>query len=241
VADAIRHEHEAQPAELVTILQNKHIVARDATAKSSQAQLAFILVGMLSFLYCPSSLPQPDHLELESQVAGVNAETWVLRSFPLTNDGIHASVASLIRNFSTYRGPIPRAGVHQGMGSGGRARLSYQPLAQSLRLIKSADITLHTLKIQAGIRLLWTSSTCEHLELDINSKVLKLFRYPSFCAMLATAQPDSNLSYTAGGEREVHSSTSHLSQYVPPRMALPTLSVFTNHATYLLSCYSQRS
>ncbi|KAK3356686.1 hypothetical protein B0T25DRAFT_603209 [Lasiosphaeria hispida] len=74
---------------------------------------------------------------------GRDADTWVLRTVPLAGDGLHSPVASLIRNFGTSRGPIP-----------------------------GANISLHPLKNQAGIRLPWASSTCEHLELDLRAKVL---------------------------------------------------------------------
>jgi hypothetical protein len=49
--------------------------------------------------------------------------------------------------------------------------------------IISASINYHTLSTIAQIRIEWVDTISLHLEFDEKALILKLFRYPSFCAM----------------------------------------------------------
>ncbi|KAL1838785.1 hypothetical protein VTJ49DRAFT_2213 [Mycothermus thermophilus] len=127
------------------------------------------------------------------RVIGLGTAGLLPDSIPITVDCLHASLASVIRNFGTYRGPIPGTNTEP-----------ERRAAPSLRSLESANVSFHALKNLAGVRVMWTSSSCEHLELDLQTNVLKLFRHPSFCAMILLTS-DWVLS------REC--TTSHLSQF----------------------------
>lgn len=106
------------------------------------------------------------------------------------------SLAALILDFGTRHGPIP----------------DIQPSDRRyLRCLDSIKVEFQTLRNQAGVIILSTHSTCDHLEFDVRAKVLKLFRCPSFCAMMAIASPGQAPS--AG--------TSYLSEYVLDRASIP--------------------
>ncbi|KAL2265386.1 hypothetical protein VTJ83DRAFT_6486 [Remersonia thermophila] len=168
---AICEEHEISLATLVRVLQGKGYLEDVQDARPFQAQLVLVLLGWLTMLYSPALPPREGYLELDRGGLNVSSATWVVGAIPLSRG---SSLAGILRNFGTYGGPIP-----------GTRSLRPQNQASSPRSLESANISFHTLRNVAGIRILWTSSSCEHLELDLRDNVLKLFRHPLFCAIMA--------------------------------------------------------
>ncbi|EAQ84208.1 predicted protein [Chaetomium globosum CBS 148.51] len=85
---------------------------------------------------------------------------------------------------------------------------------QNLRFgdtISSANLSCQAMVRTAGIKIVWVDAFSLHLEFDARTTTLKLFRFPSFCAMLAHPQCSGSLLFdrllSDGATNDVESSS----------------------------------
>ena len=164
-------------------LQRRDLVMGDAGQKEKAAQLVFILFGVLTMLYTPETSPKEGQFqmrvngELRSTAAARKTTTWGT----LTQEiDFSVSFDDLLHRFCRTC-PIPRPKLldNNSLQTPG-----------SPRTLNSQDVSYYTISRLLNVRICWTTSLCEHLELDIRAKTLKLFRVPSYCAMLSSAEKE---------------------------------------------------
>ena len=151
---------------LIPVPQERHVT-----------QLAFILLGMFSFLYQPKLHPRPDLLQISFEQLGTEmgtepTATWQCSERPLEES--MNPVVDLLCRYGGPKGPLPDYAI--------TVPRSGSVLDQ--RPIVALNIGYYTLKNLVQVRVVWTEDVCEHLDLDPSLKVLKLFQVPSYCAML---------------------------------------------------------
>jgi hypothetical protein len=206
VVCALRKGHQVTLASLVGVLQRKGLLGMvdNEDTRFRQAQLVFVLIGRLTCFYSPSRYQVLQALCVSK--VGLSDPPEIL-SQPMTRAQLEVPLASLIRRFDRYQSPIP--------GTNNISRPEYQ--TRSPRILEAANIFFHTLEHVADVRVLWTSSSGEHLHLDLRNKVLKLFRLPSFCAMITgipTNQEKAVWDSEENSEQVPSPHGSYLSQYV---------------------------
>ncbi|KAI1274076.1 hypothetical protein F5Y07DRAFT_224387 [Xylaria sp. FL0933] len=155
------------------------------------AQLVFQLVGYLSFLYSP-------------RLDGLGNERLEFRADPAAASRLQPSLGPERRGAD----PRNRAGVsvlaeyRHSLGDilrslGGGVPQPSSPLlsneSSDSELGTMSDVRLNVLNLNyytltrlAGITFTWTDTVWEHLDFNANKKEIKLFRYPSFCVLMAT-------------------------------------------------------
>lgn len=140
--------------------------------RGRKCQVVFVLLSCILLLYSPSLSPQTSHLQI--QLNDPDDEEKVLRSHLLKKSSclLTADVATL-----TLEHLLNCFG-----------HLRFQPISESSRDHKpiiTSNINYHILSRIAEIRIVWVDCLSLHLEFDWRTMTLKLFRFPSFCAMLA--------------------------------------------------------
>ncbi|KIX07674.1 uncharacterized protein Z518_02328 [Rhinocladiella mackenziei CBS 650.93] len=162
---------------LCTELSNRGLVGADMGDRMKVAQLVFILFGALTMLYTP--VTNPDEGQFQMAVHSdprLRCPTHKMATWHIPSQAIDFTVSfdDLLHRFCRMS-PIPKPKL-----------LEKQTLENSVakRILKSQNVDYYSLSELLNVRICWTTSICEHLELDIRSKTLKLFRIPSYCAML---------------------------------------------------------
>ncbi|KAL8643589.1 MAG: hypothetical protein Q9226_008259 [Calogaya cf. arnoldii] len=141
-------------------------------------QFIFSLIGELTMLYTPSLRPTAEFFRISVGDVGSLAQrcrTWQCDTVPSTE--ATRSIGDLLRCFGGKDGPIPRLKNPDGPG-----------LTEAANSLVTLNLCFYTLDSLAGVTISWTSSWCEHLELDERQKKLKVFKYPSLCLIMATAK-----------------------------------------------------
>lgn len=136
-------------------------------------QLVFALLGYLTTLYKPASSHPASKLLCEQsdeyRLGMRRPRTWISEALDVSDELVENRIENLLVRLSGYsRGPFPMPSSLSG---------NAEPLS-------SAKLSYYTLAGLGGLHIQWVDSVLEHLELDENSKTLKLFRLPSFCVML---------------------------------------------------------
>jgi hypothetical protein len=151
-------------------------IEEDTTAK----QLLFISIGLITMLYEPTPVPQPMGFQLASESSHVQRNaTWLRYTQPIENT--EQPFGSLLRAFGGFQSPIPRS----------EAPLLRQTGSSEHCSLFSANLSFYILSQLAGISIVWVGNVCEHLELSIRDRKLKLFCYPSFCATICNPRSDT--------------------------------------------------
>ncbi|KAG6357653.1 hypothetical protein INS49_013532 [Diaporthe citri] len=140
--------------------------------QSHKYQVVFALLSSILLLYTPTPSPEPSHLQLQlkdPEYAGRGLRSHSLRKLSclLTADVAALSFDHLLNCFG---------------------QLKFQPMSESSqdhKPIIASNINYYILSKVTGIRVVWVDCLSLHLEFDRRSMTLKLFRFPSFCAMLA--------------------------------------------------------
>lgn len=135
-------------------------------------QVVFVLLSSILLLYTPTASPEPSHLQLQlkdPEYAGRGLRSNLLRKLSclLTADVAALSFEHLLNCFG---------------------HLKFQPMSESSQHHKSiiaSNVNYYILSKVTGIRVVWVDCLSLHLEFDRRTMTLKLFRFPSFCAMLA--------------------------------------------------------
>lgn len=150
-------------------------VPHEDSDKAQQSyQALFIGLGLVSLLFEPDSRPPQGlfQLGLRSDGRAIRNETWRVNQCSLSQGA--ESISSLLRSFSGAQGCIPR----------------HTPSA-SVDSISAPNVCFYTLTKLAEIEIVWVDEMCSHLEFDWRRKKLKVFRFPSFCALVAVGNMDT--------------------------------------------------
>ena len=150
-------------------------------------QLIFMAFGWMSMLYDPDLNPNPDKLQL-SRVTRVklhrqtsNLKTEYLHTF---EQGFHQLQQPLDNLFCVFGMILPSPDRPLATGTGYPSSLKPASHDTSSEYLILSFISYYTLVKVAKIRIQWVESLNLHLEFDEGARVLKLFRYPSFCRLM---------------------------------------------------------
>lgn len=155
--------------------------------QSKTIQLLFVLFGALTMMYKPETGPSDGDLQMVVSSDWIplrpqrhTTATWQWASLPVSMfyEDVDKDITFddfLCRYSPSHRGPVPSPRQIQPDPSRN---------AQNSDIVRSEDVSFHTLSRLLGIEIIWTYSICEHLEFNAKLKKLKIFRLPSFCVML---------------------------------------------------------
>ena len=179
VAESISGQSDLTFDGVVADLEAKKLLMTTNEAHYFAHQLVFIVTGLITMLYEPSLEPQTDRLGItngttESRKAPRNS-TWTKHYLEKT-DITDLPVNVLLEHLSTPDGPIP----HQASKS---SRVEQDAL-------EASNLCYYTLTAMANIKIKWVPNVCEHLEFNQREKVLKIFCFPSFCAMMCSGNSE---------------------------------------------------
>lgn len=148
-------------------------------------QLLFISIGLVTMLYKP--VPTPEHGRFQivsSQEHFEQPDTWLRDRQDM--EKVDDPFGMLLQAFGGFRGPIPHSeGIFED--------ISQSRNKNDLTSLISANLSYYTLSRLAGAHVVWTESACEHLEFNIRTRSLKVFRFPSFCNYICSGA--SNETY----------------------------------------------
>jgi hypothetical protein len=154
------------------------------------AQLVFILIGALTLLYTPVLDPEPGLLQMKTNNFGFNPERWNTDAWKHMSQDAHSlaediTLDQLLCRFSRLpEGPVPNPKTRQP-----QRRQPQCPHGDS-NILHAEDISFDVLDKLLNIRISWTTSVCEHLEFNVRTKQLKMFRFPSYCVLLCMLEPE---------------------------------------------------
>lgn len=137
-----------------------------------KCQVVFVLLSSILPLYTPTPSPQPAQLQLQLKdpryaERELRSHSWRKLSCLLTAEVATLSFEHLLNCFG---------------------HLKFQPMSQTSQdhqPIIASNFNYYILSKVTGIRVVWVDCLSLHLEFDRRAMTLKLFRFPSFCAMLA--------------------------------------------------------
>ena len=180
VAKSISRQSDLTFDGVVADLEAKNLLTTTNEAHFFAHQLVFIITGFITMLYEPSLEPQIDTLAItngttESPKAPPNL-TWTVYNLEKA-DMTDIPVNVLLKHLSTPDGPIP----HQA-NKGSRVEQD---------ALEASNLCYYTLTAMANIKIKWVPNICEHLEFNQREKVLKIFCFPSFCAMICSGNSKS--------------------------------------------------
>lgn len=190
VADMLYSEKSIALAQIRNALADDGYLDSRVETHSAGMQCAFIIVGLLTMLYSPVLSPKSTLLEICHDTEITKPGTW--RNYQVSSDCQQVSkpFKDLLRQFSGHIGPIPGSPASETAWNGNER----SPLDSLL----STNVCFYTLSKLARVRIIWTEASCQHLEFDMRRKTLKLFRYPSFCALISTLPLDLNQTHSTG-------------------------------------------
>ena len=179
VAESISGQSDITFDGVVANLEAKSLLTTNDEGHFFAHQLVFIITGLITMLYEPSLEPQIDRLVITNETTGRHKAprnvTWTKHYLEKT-DTTDLSVNVLLTHLSTMDGPIPCQTCES-------SRVEQDAL-------QASNLCYYTLTAMANIKIMWVNNVCEHLEFNQREKVLKLFRFPSFCAMICSGNPE---------------------------------------------------
>jgi hypothetical protein len=163
-------------------MKNKGLMIGDV---NDIAQLVFILIGCLTMIYTPLLNPEPGKLQMRVTALTASQQrrrrsTWHTGSQDVGGVIPGVSFDDLLFRYCRSS-PIPRP----------RIRSSEAIDSATSRLLKSQNVSYYSLAKLLKVEISWTMSIFEHLEFNLKTRTLKLFRVPSYCVMLVTIEPDN--------------------------------------------------
>lgn len=180
VAESISGQSDITFDGVVANLEAKSLLKTNVEAHFLAHQLVFIITGLITMLYEHSLEPQTDRLVINNEITERHKAprniTWT-KHYLEKSDTTEFSVNVLLKHLSTPDGPIP-----------------YQT-SESSRVeqdaLQASNLCYYTLTAMANIKIRWVNNVCEHLEFNQREKVLKIFCFPSFCAMMCSGYSES--------------------------------------------------
>ena len=178
VAESISRQSDLTFDGIVANLKAKSLLTANDKAHFFTHQLVFIITGIITMLYEPSLQPQTDRLVITAgtteRYRASRSVTWTKHDLEKADTELPINV--LLKHLSTPEGPIP-----------------FQP-NESPRLeqeaLQASNLCYYTLTSMADIKICWVENVCEHLEFNQRQKVLKIFCFPSFCAMMCSGNQE---------------------------------------------------
>ncbi|KAJ4295246.1 hypothetical protein N0V90_007257 [Kalmusia sp. IMI 367209] len=147
-------------------------------------QLIFIGIGFLTHIYKPAYEPSCGKLQIASLGGPLRASrdrAWRLSEIPIQHESTLTDLLLQLGNFGTLRtnGPLPRPHREPSL------------LAFSEQdALRATHLSYYSITKLADITIDWVDCVAEHLEFDRRLRVLKLYRFPSFCALLCSSDPE---------------------------------------------------
>ena len=179
VAESISGQSELTFDAIIDNLKAKSLLKTNDEAKFFTHQLVFIITGIITMLYEPSLQPGSGRLVLTAETTERHRPprnvTW-MKHYLEERDITEHPINVLLTHLSTLEGPIP---CQTNESSG---------LEQDA--LQASNLCYYALTRMANIKIQWVENVCEHLEFDQRKKVLKLFCFPSFCAMMCSGNPE---------------------------------------------------
>jgi hypothetical protein len=159
-------------------------VNRDMESGSTSAKvtkLVFFGLGVLSFLYDPTLiLRQNPSAESTSSSSDGRSSAGSLGASRITAAHCQGSTLKDIIWALNDRTPLSRL-----------RRTAHYGVGREDALL-SLNVNYYTLSQLVKVEIEWTETASRHLELDTRNKILRLFRYPSFCALMCGPQQGDN-------------------------------------------------
>lgn len=165
-------------ADIVLHLQSKSLLASGITEESEshrRIQFVFIAIGLLTMIYVPKLEPDEGKLQLEAIGAESTAskrKMWARTEIPIMDDS--DSISDVILRMGQTKGPLPIPALCEREAS-----------FEGTDTLSASHLCYYSLTQLADIKIAWTDSIAEHLEFDQRLRILKLFCFPSYCALIA--------------------------------------------------------
>jgi hypothetical protein len=159
---------------IYTGLCDKGLVLAGLSQSNVCYQLIFILLSWITMLFSSKENLFKDQLELalvdsEDPARALRTASWRKLTSPI--EGLCSlPFRHLLARFGKFC-LLPATGLP----SGGKYHFG---------ALLASNFSYETLRRVAKIRIQWVDSMTLHLEFDERTAVLKLFRFPSFCAMM---------------------------------------------------------
>lgn len=159
---------------LVRLISRENAVV-DLEVRCALTQAAFLFVSFITMLYTANATQPKGILQLHLAQPSypenrLESEAWKQLACDIDSDVTSLPLHYLLRRFGDFLPPWKDGASH---------------IQSVTRSIIPSSIDFYTLDAVAHIQVEWVDSISLHLEFDERSEILKLFRWPSLCAMLA--------------------------------------------------------
>ena len=157
---------------IVDHLVNKSIFA-SSKEKSKMNQLVFMILGWLSMLYSPSLSPLQGKLQI------MDTEDIAKRARPSRPRVIE-------QNFNQAYQPFQHLLRVFGDITPSLSTLIYDPPGsrKTREQLVHSYLSYHTLSRICNVKIEWVDTLNSHLDFDESRRILRVFRFPSFCYLL---------------------------------------------------------
>ncbi|KAI9817883.1 MAG: hypothetical protein M1827_001002 [Pycnora praestabilis] len=141
-------------------------------------------VGWLTMLYDPETSPSQEMLQILSRIrlSDNPLNTRSFHTFSQDCSLVGQPLSNLLQVFGNNI--IPQSTTRQHQGTGGNAN----PYNSEYLIL--SYLNYRTLTMVANIRVEWVDTLSLHLEFDEEHRVLKVFRFPSFCRLIYAGSTD---------------------------------------------------
>ncbi|KAK8037629.1 hypothetical protein PG991_000975 [Apiospora marii] len=149
-------------------------------------QLVFIMLGWISMLYEPVSKPQQSQFQIRTSQSQSTSSRFKKRPQEITNSIAFEGAASL--SFPQLVAKFGKRLPEKVMSS----NAGITPRQISEDTVKATNVFFSNLRRVGKLNLEWVRSMDHHLDLDEKSRTLKVFAFPSYCALVCLSSFDSN-------------------------------------------------
>ena len=175
----VSSDHHVSLSSIVDRLVAKSIfILGDDKSTSKMNQLVFMILGWLSMLYSPSTDPAYGKLQIKEEAVGGRARLSRPRAVDQDFNQAYQPIRHLLRMFGDI---TPLVLSRQN---------TFRGLPESREQLIHSYLSYHTLSRVCGIRIEWVDTLNAHLDLVESRRVLKVFRFPSFCYLLYRSTHD---------------------------------------------------
>ena len=143
-------------------------------------QLVFMSIGWLSSMYDPEKDPQSGKLQITDDAIGPS------------NRRRGSRIRTFEQDFAQTRQPVRTLLRVFGDVLGNGSQLAQDQLKER-EYLTVGYLSYYTLSRVGNIKIQWVDSVSSHLDFVESRRILKLFRFPSFCYMMYHAKSDEPL------------------------------------------------
>jgi hypothetical protein len=197
IAKAIKMQKEVSLEKIVTKLKDDGLVKADAEATT--IRMAFALIGWLTMLFDPKTESADGLLQLRKHTSGRAGRgrsrgaviSCFSKGISQGGESMHEMLFHrMLGHFGSLFPEAPRSPFSDSMLSPG--------LTGSDNYLTVSYICFNTLRNVGSLRIEWVNTLNLHLQLDVRERVLRLFRFPSFCWLLHEGYYDLSSSEDGG-------------------------------------------